>query len=208
MSELKRTTFETSRAAEYFDARELQAQTGQPSSNFAAVALKELPDNALDACEAAGVAPEVSVEVQEERELIRLTVADTGPGIPPETVRKILDFNTRTSDKAAYRSPTRGAQGNALKTVIGIPHALGCSAPVLIEARGVRHEIRAWVDPAGELMIEYDEEPAHTLIGTRVILALPAEDQTFDPGFWGRSIALFNPHATVQFRSGGGRYQR
>ena len=40
MSELKRTTFETSRAGEYFDARELQAQTGQPSSNFVAVALK------------------------------------------------------------------------------------------------------------------------------------------------------------------------
>ena len=113
MHKLQRTTFESSRAGEYFDARELQAQTGQPSSNFAAVALKELADNALDVCETASVAPEVGVEVHEDGELIRLTVSDTGPGIPPETVRKILDFNTRTSDKAAYRSPTRGAQGNA-----------------------------------------------------------------------------------------------
>jgi hypothetical protein len=46
MTNLKRTTFETSRAGEYFDARELQAQTGQPLQNFAAVALKELVDNA------------------------------------------------------------------------------------------------------------------------------------------------------------------
>src|SRR5215210_1404942 len=135
MHKLERTTFESSRAGEYFDARELQAQTGQPISNFTTVALKELLDNALDACETAGVAPEVRVEVQEDGDSIRLIVSDNGPGIPPETVRKVLNFNTRTSDKAAYRSPTRGAQGNALKTVIGVPHALGCSAPVIIEAR-------------------------------------------------------------------------
>jgi DNA topoisomerase VI subunit B len=59
----------------------------------------------------AGVAPKVSVEVCEEGELIRLTVSDNGPGIPPETVYKILNLNIRTSEKAAYRSATRGAQG-------------------------------------------------------------------------------------------------
>src|SRR4051812_6797753 len=117
MHEFQRTTFETSREAEYLDARELQSQTGQPVSNFATVALKELCDNALDACETAGVAPEVSIEVQEKADLISLAVSDNGPGIPPGVVPKILNFNTRTSDKAAYRSPTRGAQGNALKTI-------------------------------------------------------------------------------------------
>ncbi len=149
MHKLKRTTFESSRAAEYFDARELQAQTGQPARNFATVALKELIDNALDACETAGMAPEVGVEAYEDGELLRFTFLDNGSGIPPEVVRKVLNFNTRTSDKAAYRSPTRGAQGNALKTVIGIPHALGCKEPVVIEGRGVRHSIHGWVDPAG-----------------------------------------------------------
>ena len=37
---LERTIFEVSRAEEYFNARELQAQTGQPVEWFAAVALK------------------------------------------------------------------------------------------------------------------------------------------------------------------------
>src|SRR5829696_4339018 len=141
MTRLDRTTFETSRAAEYFDARELQTQTGQPRQNFATVALKELVDNALDACETAGVAPEIGVEVDEDDGVVRLAVTDNGPGILPETVRKVLDFGVRVSDKAAYRSPTRGAQGNALKTVVGIPHALGSIEPV-------GHEVRAWVDPA------------------------------------------------------------
>ena len=49
MAQLERTTFEISRAAEYFDAKELEAQTGQPRDRFAAAVLKELTDNALDA---------------------------------------------------------------------------------------------------------------------------------------------------------------
>jgi hypothetical protein len=116
-----RETFSVSRASEYFDARELQAQTGQPRHRFAAVALKELVDNALDAAETAGVAPEIEIAVQHRAESLVISVRDNGSGIAPETVARILDFGTRTSDKAAYRSPTRGAQGNALKTVIEIP---------------------------------------------------------------------------------------
>src|SRR5215207_2722454 len=149
-AKLERTTFETSRAAEYFDARELQSMTGQPQHGFASVALKELVDNALDACETAGLEPEISVRVNEDTEenRIHITVMDNGPGIPPKVVDKVLDYSVRVSDKAAYRSPTRGAQGNALKTVVGIPYALGCKDdPVVIWGGGVRHEIQPWIDP-------------------------------------------------------------
>src|SRR5215218_1039196 len=205
MHKLERTTFESSRAGEYFDARELQTQTGQPVSNFATVALKELLDNALDACEMSGVAPEVSVGVHEEDgDSIRLAVSDNGPGIPPETVRKILNFNTRTSDKAVYRSPTRGAQGNALKTVIGIPYALGYKDPIYITGQGVRHTIEAWVDPAGAVRVSHEEKPSK-LSGTRVELAVPYyltqyAKQNFDPTHWVRSFAAFNPHATFRYQ--------
>jgi hypothetical protein len=198
VSELKRTAFETSRAAEYFDARELSTQTGRPPASFAAVVLKELVDNALDACETAKVAPEITIEAYEEESLLRLTVADNGPGLPPEVVRKVLDYSIRVSDKAAYRSPTRGAQGNALKTVVGIPHALGSREPVVIEARGVRHVILPQVDPAGELRIGHDEEPTNGAGGTRISVALPNEGQDLDPEWWARAFALFNPHANVQ----------
>lgn len=197
---LKRTTFEKSRTADYFDVATLQKETGQPRSNFATVAFKEIVDNALDACETAGVAPEIGIDVDEKDETIRLTVSDNGGGLASETVQKMLDFNIRVSDKAAYRSPTRGAQGNALKTVVGIPHALGATEPVVIEAQGVRHEIRAWLDPAGELRIEHGKEQKPTDTGTRVTLTLPAEDQNFDPGFWTRAFAIFNPHATISYQ--------
>src|SRR4051812_36161828 len=105
---LQREMFSISRASEYFDARELQAQTGQPRHRFAAVALKELVDNTLDACETAGVVPEVEIAMRHQAEQLVIMIQDNGDGIAPETVARVLDFDTRTSDKAAYRAPTRG----------------------------------------------------------------------------------------------------
>ena len=125
---LERATFETSRAAEYFSVAELQAQTGQPARRFLAVVLKELADNGLDAAEAAGVAPDLAIDVEYAGGAARLCVQDNGPGIPAATVRRVLNYQTRTSDKAAYRSPTRGAQGNALKTIWVIERAITAAA--------------------------------------------------------------------------------
>ncbi|MDP9457786.1 MAG: ATP-binding protein [Actinomycetota bacterium] len=200
MGKLHRTTFESSRAGEYFDARQLSALTGVPQGEFASVCLKELIDNSLDACETSGVAPEVEVEVEQAGGLLRLSVSDNGSGIAPEVVRKVLDYSVRVSDKAAYRSPTRGAQGNALKAIIGIPYALGSREPVVVVARGVRHTIRRWVDPAGEVRISHTEAPVEDVAGTRVSLEIPEDEQNFDPLHWARSFAAFNPHATFSYQ--------
>jgi DNA topoisomerase VI subunit B len=211
-AKLQRITFETSRAAEYFDARQLSALTGVAEHDFAHVILKELVDNALDAAEVSGERPTISVDVDSESTdsselgflesgLLRIVVTDNGPGIPPETVRKMLNFDTRTSDKAAYRSPTRGAQGNALKTVIGIPYALdGQAEPIVIVGQGVEHKIAPWIDPAGEVRITHEETRKPTS-GTSVRLGLFPYTSTgqrveFDPAHWVRSFAAFNPHAT------------
>jgi hypothetical protein len=199
----QREMFSISRASEYFDARELQAQTGQPRYRFAAVVVKELIDNALDACETAGVVPEVEITVLHREACLVISVRDNAAGIGPETVARILDFSTRTSDKAAYRSPTRGAQGNALKTVIGIPHALGARMPILIEAQGIEHRIEARLDPAGTPRIEPTTRAVPRQPGTRVTLFLPADGQQLDAEWWAQAFSLFNPHATVRIRQSG-----
>ena len=215
----ERTTFETSRAAEYFDARQLSALVGVSQDEFASVCLKELVDNSLDACETAGVKPVVGVKVEREDDLMRLSVSDNGPGLPAEVVRKVLDYNIRVSDKAAYRSPTRGAQGNALKTVIGIPYALGSREPLVVKAQGVSHRIKPWVDPAGA--VHFDYTSAETVLespGTTVSLEMPTGlsgdaaaiaaasgypndhvAQALDAIHWARSFAAFNPHATLSY---------
>ncbi len=140
---LERTTFRTSRLLDFTSEKELIAQTGHRREAWPLVILKELLDNALDACEDTGIAPEIKVAVDKDG----ITVADNGPGIPPETVKGVLDFSVRVSSREAYVSPTRGAQGNALKTVVAMPFVLdgerGC---VEISARGIRHEIALEVD--------------------------------------------------------------
>ena len=202
MAQLQRTTFKTSRAAQYVEARALTSMTGQAKEKFASVVVKELMDNALDACETAEVAPEIALEARLGPST-RIAVSDNGSGIPPETVRAALDFNVLVSDKAAYRSPTRGAQGNALKTVFGIPHALGSLEPVVIEARGLRHEVRVWKDPAGNLRVQCDETDSPRTRGTSVAVDVPLVgeldyEKDFNPEYWARAFALFNPHAAVK----------
>ena len=189
-----RVTFETPRASEYFSTRELTMLTGQPSYCFAAVLLKELADNALDATESIGVTPEVCFDIGVKGESLTISAGDNGPGIPPELVGKVLDFSIRASDKAAHRSPTRGAQGNALKTVVGIPYALGGDDQIIIEAHGIRHEIRAGLDPANELRVSHDRQRSARESGTRVAVTVPAEGQRFNPVKWAGAVSLFNPH--------------
>ncbi len=53
-----------------------------------------------------------------------IAVTDNGPGIPSETVTDVLDFSVRISSREAYVAPDRGAQGNALKTIVAMPFVL------------------------------------------------------------------------------------
>ena len=131
---LNRQVFRTSRLLEFCSQKELVLQTGHPVEQWPLVILKELMDNALDACEEAGVAPDIKIEVRDGS----ITITDNGPGILSSTVKSLLDFGVRVSSREAYVSPTRGAQGNALKTLVAMPFALdGTLGETLIAARGV-----------------------------------------------------------------------
>jgi DNA topoisomerase VI subunit B len=79
----ERTVFEISRAADFFTVAALRTQTGVSEDLWAAMCLKELVDNALDATEAAGIAPEITVSLERDGDDLRLTVGDNGPGLPP-----------------------------------------------------------------------------------------------------------------------------
>src|SRR6516164_7021782 len=111
---LARETFKTSRLLDFCSERELTKQIGHGVAQWPLVILKELVDNALDAAEEAGIAPVIQIEVADGT----ITITDNGPGIPAETVAGVLDFSVRASAREAYASPTRGAQDNALKTIV------------------------------------------------------------------------------------------
>jgi DNA topoisomerase VI subunit B len=168
---LARTTFKTSRLLEFCTRKELTIQTGQPAEMWPLVVLKELVDNALDAAEEAGVSPRISVSVTDGS----IVVTDNGPGIPTKTVKALLDFSVRVSSREAYVSPTRGAQGNALKTILAMPYVLdGTVGRVEIAARGINHTIEFKVDSIRQVpVISHVPSASPVKNGTRVTVHWP-----------------------------------
>jgi DNA topoisomerase VI subunit B len=168
---LARLVFTTSRLAEFCSEKELVNQTGHDSDDWPLVVLKELIDNALDACEEADAAPVIHVAVSDSE----IAVFDNGLGIAPETVAVILDYNTRTSSREAYVSPTRGAQGNALKTLLAMPFAPdGERGETTIESQGVAHPITFSIDPIRqEPRIVRICEGSLVKTGTRIAVSWP-----------------------------------
>lgn len=53
----------------------MQSQAGRPADEFGDVVVKELVDNACDACETAGVQPVVEVDFELAGEVQRIVVA-------------------------------------------------------------------------------------------------------------------------------------
>jgi hypothetical protein len=173
---LTRVPFTVSRLMEFCTRRELINQTGHDVSEWHLVVLKELTDNALDECEEAGIAPVINIEVSGDR----IVIADNGRGIPPKTIERVLDYSTRVSSREAYVSPTRGAQGNAIKTILPMGYVLderrgedACGETV-IEAQGLAHHIKFSVDHIRqEPKIGHATRPSPVMLGTRIVVELP-----------------------------------
>jgi hypothetical protein len=100
--------------------------------------VKELANNGLDGCEEAGIAPVIAVTINADG----ITVTDNGPGIAAGTVADIIDYSSRTSSREAYVSPTRGAQGNALKSVLAMPFALDGNKGTVVIPHQSRKQLR------------------------------------------------------------------
>jgi DNA topoisomerase VI subunit B len=195
---LERSTFRTSRLLDFANEKELTAQTGHPPAEWPLVVLKELVDNALDACEEAEVQPIIAITVNDDG----ITISDNGPGLPSEVIDGVLDFAVRTSSREAYIAPDRGAQGNALKTLIAMPYVLdGRSGVVEVEALGVRHIITFSADPIRQVpIINLERGPGSVHSGTRVTVRLP---WLILPPAYDRFVQIaddftwLNPHLTL-----------
>jgi DNA topoisomerase VI subunit B len=190
---------------EFCTKNELVNQTGHYVYDWPLVVVKELLDNGLDAAEEAGIAPVISVEVKGDQ----IIIADNGPGIPPSVIDGVLDYSIRVSSREAYCSPTRGAQGNALKTILPMGYVLDekagedASAVTLIEAHGIAHRIKFSVDHIlQQPKIGRITRSSPVTNGTKITVTLPNLLSSYsieqDLLRVAEAFAWINPHLTLR----------
>lgn len=124
----------SSSTAEYFSKNLQQVGFSSPTKAVLTT-LKEAVDNSLDACEEAGILPELTVEIKKKgsgtmknTDLVQIYVEDNGPGLELEDVPKVFGEYLASSKFGRGRC-SRGQQG------IGISAATTWAQ--LTSARGV-----------------------------------------------------------------------
>lgn len=124
------------REGEYFSEKGLTSLTGLPREMWSLVILKELIDNSLDAIE--GLKDKcISITYAEKTFFIH----DTYGGIPENVIESIHDFSKYISNKRHYIVVSRGYQGNALKTVIGICHLMNAKLEFITNGKKISYKI-------------------------------------------------------------------
>jgi hypothetical protein len=181
---LTRVAFKVSRLMEFCTERELQNQTGHSLYEWPLVVGKEAMDNALDACEEAEVAPDITIIVDSGT----IIVQDNAGGIDTGTIESIIDYTIRVSSREACVSPTKGAQGNALKTILAMGYVLdskiggdaAAAGITIIESRGIKHQIEFRVDHIiNQPKIVHTTAESAIKIGTKLTVKWPPTDREF-----------------------------
>ena len=125
------------RLSENFTEKGLQSLTGQPPHRWIRYIVKEVIDNSLEATEY----PEITVKLSKnENNSYNLSIRDNGSGITKKIIYAIFkDINAFGGNKRHYKTPSRGNQGNALMTVLGIQNFLG--HPLYVTSNNSRYKI-------------------------------------------------------------------
>ncbi|SFL59819.1 DNA topoisomerase-6 subunit B [Halogranum rubrum] len=171
-------------------------------------AVKEAVDNALDATEEAGLAPDIYVEIAEAGDYYKLIVEDNGPGITKAQLPKVFG-KLLYGSRFHAREQSRGQQG------IGISAAVLYSQLTSGKAAKITSRTQGSADAQYfELIIDTDtNEPeikearetswdrSH---GTRIELEMEANmrarQQLHD---YIKHTAVVNPHARLELREPG-----
>jgi len=141
-----------SRTMEYLTLDGLTKMTGVPADLLDIYTLKELVDNGLDSAELNTVFPNIQVVLSSADNILTIEVSDQGRGVSPEMVREVTNFERFGGTKYFVKKPTRGAQGNALMTIVGLVAALwkergqAITPPITFIYRGYRHRVSLRVD--------------------------------------------------------------
>ncbi|TVQ60609.1 MAG: DNA topoisomerase VI subunit B [Phycisphaerales bacterium] len=179
--------------------------------------VKEAVDNALDACEEAGILPDITVELEElapplsasKSGRYRVTITDNGPGIVRRQVENIFG-KLLYGSKFHRLKMSRGQQGIGISAA-GMYGLMTTGKPMVITTRPNKkkpaHHIELAMDtsknqPEVTVDIETDDFPETTTgTGTRVAIELEARYQRGKASVdtYLEQTAIANPHASITF---------
>ncbi len=169
-------------------------------------AVKEAVDNSLDACEEAGLAPDILVEIHElSEDRYKLVVEDSGPGIVKAQVPKIFGKLLYGSKFHELRQ-SRGQQGIGISAAVMYSQlTTGKSVKITTRtgAKSKAHLYELQIDTKKNQPFVLDDgevqwERAH---GTRIEMELEAIYQKGKRSVdqYLHQVALANPHADIRF---------
>jgi DNA topoisomerase-6 subunit B len=180
-------------------------------------AVREAVDNALDACEEAGILPEIRVEVIDRYGKYRVAVEDNGPGIVEGQIGRIFG-KLLYGSKFHKLSQSRGQQGMGISAA-GMYAQLTVAKPVHIISRvegdPLASELHVSIDVARnrpdihrKKQIEWARPH-----GTRVEMEM---EGTYQKGphsieTYLKETAIANPHVTIVYQGPAGeeiRFER
>lgn len=169
-------------------------------------AVKEAVDNALDACEEAGILPEISVQVRDRFGKSRVAVEDNGPGIVESQIARIFG-KLLYGSKFHKLSQSRGQQGMGISAA-GMYGQLTVGKPLHIISRikgdELASEMYVSVDTAKnqpdihrKRRLEWDRPH-----GTRVEMEMEGHYQKGPHSIevYLKQTAIANPHLTIIYQ--------
>lgn len=169
-------------------------------------AVKEAVDNSLDACEEAGILPEVNVElIDMGNERFRVIVEDNGPGIVKEQIPKVF-AKLLYGSKFHRLKQGRGQQGIGISaSVMYAQLTTGRPAKIIskIGANKPAHYYELGLDTVNNKPVIYkdEERPWEKPQGTKVELDLEGTylkgAQSVDEYL--KQTAIVNPHVTITY---------
>lgn len=174
-------------------------------------AVKEAVDNSLDACEEAGILPEIAVEISETGpKTYMMAVEDNGPGIVETQIGKVFG-KLLYGSKFHKLSQSRGQQGIGISAA-GMYGQLTTGKPIRICSRTSRRkpavEFVLTIDTARNRpeihdQTEIDWDKSH---GTRVEIDMEARYQKGQRSvdMYLKQTAIANPHLTLHFKDPAG----
>jgi DNA topoisomerase VI subunit B len=173
-------------------------------------AVKEAVDNSLDACEEAGILPEISVIIDPVSEKIyKMVVEDNGPGVMEAQIGKIFG-KLLYGSKFHKLSQSRGQQGIGISAA-GMYGQLTTGKPIRILSRTSPRkkpvEIIMSIDTAknkpeihSTQEVEWDKKH-----GTRIEIEMEARYQkgVRSIDMYLKQTAIANPHLTLHYQAPG-----